>query len=154
VEGVHHQAHAIQTRNRHQVSVPRFSIRNRHDSTARAGTTGTHGVRNARRRSGRVRRSTTTPMDTSTNANRVPMLTMSARVDSGTKAATAATTSPVISEISHGVPKRGWTADSQPGSSRSRLMANSTRLCPIISTRITVVSPASAPSDTRSAIQR
>jgi hypothetical protein len=83
--------------------VPRFSIRNRHDSTARTGTTGTHGVRNARGRSGRVRRSTSTPSDTSTNANRVPMLTMSARVDSGTKVAMTATTSPVMSEITQGV---------------------------------------------------
>src|SRR4029453_10087880 len=144
---------AIQTRNRHQVRLPRLSIRKTQEITARIGTSGTAGVRKALGRSGWVRRSTITPIDTSTKANRVPMLTMSARVDRGTKVAMRATTTPAISEITQGVPYRGWTLDSQPGSSRSRLMANRTRLWPSIRMRMTVVSPASAPSDTRLAIQ-
>jgi hypothetical protein len=84
--------------------VPRFSIRNTHAITARIGISGTAGVRKARGRSGWVRRSTTTPIDTSTKANRVPMLTMSARVERGTKVAMRATTAPVMSEITQGVP--------------------------------------------------
>ena len=39
------------------------------------GTNGTHGVRKGRSRSGRVRRSTSTPMQTSTKASSVPMFT-------------------------------------------------------------------------------
>jgi hypothetical protein len=84
--------------------VPRLSIRNTQAITARIGTSGTAGVRKARGSSGWVRRSTSTPMDTSTKANRVPMLTMSARVDRGTKVAIRATTTPVTSEITQGVP--------------------------------------------------
>ena len=61
-------------------------------------------MRKALRRSGSVRRSTMTPIDTSTKANRVPMLTMSARVVRGTKVAIRATITPVISEITQGVP--------------------------------------------------
>ena len=84
--------------------MPRLSIRNTHATTARIGTSGTAGVRNARGRSGSVRRSTMTPIDTSTKANRVPILTMSARVVRGTKVAIRASIAPVISEISQGVP--------------------------------------------------
>ena len=39
------------------------------------GSSGTHGIRNGRGRSGRVRRSTMTPSETITNAISVPMLT-------------------------------------------------------------------------------
>src|SRR4029453_14895445 len=116
---------AIQTANRHQVRLPRLSIRNTQAITARIGTSGTAGVRKARGRAGGGGRSTMTPIETSTKANRVPMLTTSARVVSGTKVAMRATTAPVMSEITQGVRKRGWT----------------------------VVSPASAPSETRLAIQ-
>ena len=63
--------------NRSQVSTVRLIISHRHASTERIGTTGTSGILNPRGRSGRVRRSTITPTDTSTNANSVPMLTIS-----------------------------------------------------------------------------
>jgi hypothetical protein len=75
------------------------------------------------------------------------MLTRSARVVSGTSAVIAATTTPTMIEIRYGVPKRGWTLDSHGGSRWSRLIANSTRLWPSSRVRITVVSPASAPTE-------
>jgi hypothetical protein len=67
-------------------------MRYRHASADRIGTTGEKGTRKGRSRSGRVRRSTGTAADTSTNAKRVPMLTRSASAVSGTKAAMTRTT--------------------------------------------------------------
>ena len=92
-----------------------------------------------------MRRSTITPIDTSTKANSVPMLTSSASVFSGKKKVSAATATPVTSVVRYGVPKRSETAEKIGGSSRSRLMAKNTRLWPSSSTRTTEVSPASAP---------
>ena len=51
------------------------------------GSHGTEGVRKGRFIFGLVRRSTTTAIATTRNANSVPMLTISASVASGTKAA-------------------------------------------------------------------
>ena len=68
---------ASQTRNRTQVSVVRFSMSQKHSTAERIGSTGDHGTRNPRGRSGRVRRSTTMPRLTSTNADSVPMLIIS-----------------------------------------------------------------------------
>ena len=92
-------------------------------------------------------RSTTTPIETTTNANSVPMLVSSDSFDSGTKPARIATSPPVMAVISHGVPYLGCTRARPGGSSRSRDMANSTRDWPSSSTRITVVMPQMAPSE-------
>ena len=64
--------------NRSQVSAGRFSISHSEAATDRIGITGTHGVRNARCRSGRVRRRMMTPRATTTKAKSVPMFTSSA----------------------------------------------------------------------------
>ena len=66
---------SIQTPNRSQVSPGRLSISQKQARAERIGSTGISGTRKARWRSGRVRRSTITPIDTSTKANSVPMLT-------------------------------------------------------------------------------
>ena len=87
----------------------------------------------------------TTPTETTTNANSVPMLTRSASADSGTRPATAATAIPMATVKRYGVPYRGCTAPSQDGSSPSRLIAKNTRLCPSMRISTTVVRPASAP---------
>ena len=60
----------------------------------RIGTSGTHGVRNGRCRSGRRLRSISTPAHTMTNASNVPMLTSSPRIPIGTTDAKTATNSP------------------------------------------------------------
>ena len=59
----------------HQVARGRPSISTNATSAERIGRTGTIGIRNGLGRSGRVRRRTTTPIDTITNAINVPMLT-------------------------------------------------------------------------------
>ena len=119
---------------------------------ARIGSTGTHGTRNPRFRSGRVRRSTITPADTSTNANSVPMLTISSSLSIGNTVAVTATTRPTISVMRTGVPCRPVLA-SCVGSSPSRDIANSTRVWPSTSTMTTVVRPASAPIEITLAAQ-
>src|ERR1700712_303860 len=90
------------------------------------GTTGTPGQRNARGRSGRVRRSTRTPMATRTKANKVPMLTSSASSLSGTNVEMTATATPVVIVVRIGVPNRSLTVENPGGSNRSRLIAKKT----------------------------
>ena len=118
------------TRNRTQVSSGRLAIRIMHERMARIGTTGTQGVRNERRRSGCFRRSTSTPSETSTNANRVPMLERSASVPMSNIPAGMATKNPATQVLMCGVRKRGWTLEKICGSRPSRDMANHTRACP------------------------
>src|SRR3954454_23356016 len=137
----------IQMPKRSQVSPGRLSIRYRQASTERTGRTGTPGTRNDRGRSGRVRRSTSTPTATSTNANSVPMLTSSASSLSGTNVEMTATARPVTTVVRTGVPVLLLTVENTGGSSRSRLIAKNTRLCPSIRIIITVVSPSSAPAE-------
>ena len=60
------------------------------------GVKGTNGVRNGAMRSGWVLRRTKIPPLTNTNANKVPMLAISAMVPKGTKPETNATAIPVI----------------------------------------------------------
>ena len=90
-----------------------------------------------------------TPIDTSTKANSVPMLTRSASSSSGTNAARTATTTPVMIVIMYGVPYFGCTFASAGGSRWSRLIANSTRDWPSIRIMTTEVRPASAPTEMR-----
>ncbi len=95
----------------------------------------------------RVRRSTGTATDTTTNAASVPMLTRFARSVSGTKPASRATTAVVSAVMTYGVPQRGWTAASRAGSSPSRPIAKPIRPIATMSTRITLVSPATAATE-------
>ncbi len=61
------------------------------------------GVRNGRLRSGSVRRSTSTAIDTAAKANRVPELDTSARMPTGKNAANSATNPPVRMVMTCGV---------------------------------------------------
>ena len=64
-----------QTTNRIHVSPGSTGMRYTQNAMPISGKTGLNGTRNGRGMSGRVRRSTMTPMFTSTKANSVPMLT-------------------------------------------------------------------------------
>ena len=99
-----------------------------------------------------MRRNTITPADTSTNANSVPMLTISSSLSIGNTVAVTATSAPTIRVMRTGVPCLPVLA-SDRGSSPSRDIANSTRVCPSTSTITTVVSPASAPIEMTFAAQ-
>src|SRR6478735_11504695 len=92
-----------QTRNRSQVSTARFDISRTQQIPDTTGSTGLSGVRNGRCMSGRLTRTTGTAIETTKNANNVPMLTISARSASGTNAASTATTATVRPVISTGV---------------------------------------------------
>src|SRR6476469_7913586 len=113
-----------QARNRSQVSTARLAIRATQETAETIGRTGTEGVLNGRSILGFVRRSTITAMATTTNANRVPMLTISARVASGTKAPSTHTTAVVARVIRIGVWNFGWICPTDGGSRTSRNSAN------------------------------
>ncbi|MNC59900.1 hypothetical protein D3C75_1097410 [compost metagenome] len=81
--------------NRSQVSVVRFVISHRHARPDTIGSTGDHGTRKPRFRSGRVRRRIGMPKLTSTNAERVPMLIISSSSSTLDRPAIRATTMPV-----------------------------------------------------------
>ena len=122
-------------------------------SAERIGTTGDSGTRNGRVRSGRVRRSSGTAIETSRNANSVPMLTSSAsgqrderRRGSATKIVVPRSTGPAC--------RAGCTLATDCGSRPSRPMAKPIRLTVTRSTRITEVSPATAAMETRAAPSR
>ena len=68
---------AIQITRRIHVSADKLAISVNEATAESAGSHGTPGVLNGRSSSGRVRRSTITPIATTTNANSVPMLTSS-----------------------------------------------------------------------------
>src|ERR1700740_598209 len=93
----------IQTQNRIQVITVRLIISHRHAHTEAIGSSGTQGARNPRGRSGRVRRKTITPADTSTKANSVPTLTISSSLAIGITDAVTATTSATSTVIRTGV---------------------------------------------------
>src|SRR4051794_15588180 len=95
-------------RNRSQVSTARLDISRMQQIPETMGSTGFSGARNGRRMSGRLVRSTGTAMDTTRNANNMPMLTISARSAGGTKAASTATTATVSAVINTGVFQVGW----------------------------------------------
>src|SRR5215204_1550017 len=85
----------------------------------RIGSTGENGTLNGRGRSGFVRRKTTTPIETMTNANSVPILTSWPSMEIGTSAAITATIAPVIIVVICGVLKRGCTFAAHDGSNPS-----------------------------------
>ena len=90
------------------VDIPYYPAFQRVISTSEArtvsiGSTGTNGTRNARRRSGCVRRSTSTPIATSTNAVSVPMFVSSATTSIGVRPASSATKMPTMILDRYGV---------------------------------------------------
>ena len=113
----------------------------------RIGISGTNGTRYPRFKSGCVRRRTSTPIETSTNAASVPMLVNFATTSIGMKPATTATNTPTIILDRYGVRKRGCTCEKSPGKRPSRAMEKKMRLCPYRSTISTVVNPQIAPTE-------
>ena len=87
-----------------------------------------------------------TPIDTSTNAVSVPMLTISSSLPIGVSPATSMAKTPMMIVITYGVWNLGCTLLSTGGSRWSRDIANTTRAAPIISVSTTVVRPATAPA--------
>src|SRR5436190_21522183 len=88
---------------RYQFSAGKENINSKQVAMPRIGTSGTSGARNGRFALGFVLRMTITAPQTITNANRVPMLVISARMLSGMKPAIDATNSPVRIVDFHGV---------------------------------------------------
>ena len=88
---------------RYQFSAGKENINSKHVKIPRIGMSGTRGALKGRFASGFVRRITKTAPQTITNANRVPMLVISARILSGMNPAIAATKRPVKIVDFHGV---------------------------------------------------
>src|SRR5579863_1091789 len=101
---------------RNQVASGRLAIIPKEISAPRIGTAGTHGVLKGRWRFGRRTRSRQTPMQTITNASRVPMFTSSDRSLIVSTEAKKAAKQPTTIEVIHGVRKRGWMALAHLGS--------------------------------------
>jgi hypothetical protein len=116
------------------------------------GSTGTKGTLKERGRSGRLRRSTTTPIETSTKAASVPMFTRCASSESGMNEARIAMMMPAMMVRRYGVLKRGWVLASQVGSRPSRAIAKPTRDWPMNRIMQTTVRPMQAPIAMRSPI--
>ncbi len=117
-------------------------------STLSTGITGPNGTRNPRLRCGSLYRNTITPIDTSTNANSVPMFDISASEPTSNSPDGIATRIPATHVANAGVRKRGCTLLNASGSSLSRLIANQTRACPSWNTRIEEIIPMIAPIST------
>ena len=86
------------------------------------GTSGTAGVLNGRGASGAVFLRMITPIQTSTNASSVPMLTSWLSTPIGVSAEAEAIIVPVSIVLRCGVRNLGWTAENIGGSRRSRLI--------------------------------
>ena len=78
---------AIQIAKRIQVSPGSATIIERHIRIPAIGTKGTHGALKGRGVLGSLLRITITPIQTNTNANKVPIETISPTIFTGTKAA-------------------------------------------------------------------
>ena len=128
------------------MSTLRLSISQKFASAMSIGTHGLPGMRNARGRSGRLRRMIGMPSATSVNADNVPILTISARISTFRRQATNATTTPTMICRRAGVPCLP-TFDRLRGSRPSRLMAKITRVNPSSSTITTVVKPMTIPRE-------
>src|ERR1700739_5178001 len=101
-----------------------------HSATEIRGNQGTNGTRNARLRSGCLRRRKITPSETRTNANRVPMLARSAASPMSTSPAEIPTAKHAIHVDQYGVLYFGCTAENNFGSNPSRDIAYQIRACP------------------------
>src|SRR3984893_3855662 len=93
--------------NRYQFSAGSENINNKQVRMPKIGTSGTKGARNGRLALGFVLRMTITAPQTITNANKVPMLVISARMLNGMNPANDATNRPVRIVDFQGVRKRG-----------------------------------------------
>jgi hypothetical protein len=119
--------------------------------TPRAGTTGIHGVRKVRGRSGCRYRSTITAVHTTRKANRIPMLVSSAASPIGRNPAMAPDAKPTIHVTRVGTCRVGCVFANHRGSSPSRDIENHTRVTPSMNVNITVRMPMIAPTAITSA---
>jgi len=99
----------VQTSNRIHVPMPRFHIIVKQTIAPTMQVNHGAGVLNGRSRSGRVCRSTSTPMHTVTNAARVPIDTISPRIPTGKNPPMRAARTPVTTVPVLGVWNLGWT---------------------------------------------
>src|SRR5207237_7976051 len=91
------------------------TIRYAADTAPSGATTKTAGVLKARGRLGSRTRSTTTPIDTITNASRVPIDTRFPASRTASRDATMATTMPVTIDVMEGVGNLGRTPSTNRG---------------------------------------
>src|SRR3989442_8559857 len=137
---------ANQKISRTQVGHGSDARRYRAESAPAGATAQIHGVRNARFSLGSRTRSTMIPMETITNASRVPIETRLLASRTVSRDETNATATPVMIEVIHGVRNRGWMLLTNGGSRPSRDIVQNTRDCPRSITRITDDSPMIAPN--------
>src|ERR1035438_3625127 len=116
-----------------------------HRITDISGNHGTNGTRNARLRSGCLRRRKMTPSETSTKANSVPMFARSAASPISTSPAGIPTAKHAIHVDQCGVLYFGCTAENNFGSNPSRDIAYQIRACPYWNTSSEEIIPVSAP---------
>src|ERR1035437_3856034 len=114
---------ASQITKRSQVISVSPNISPPHRITDISGNHGTKGTRNARLRSGCLRRRNMTPSETSTKANSVPMLARSAASPISTSPAGMPTAKQAIQVDQYGVLNFGCTAENNFGNRPSRDMA-------------------------------
>ena len=131
---VQHQPHAGQDRRDRQPAAPTAP--------------GSRGAGRAGCGAGRSR-----PADTSTNANSVPTFTISSSLAIGNTDAATAISTPTSTVMRTGRAVRAGLGQRRAAAARRGDIANSTRVCPSISTITTVVSPASAPIEITLAAQ-
>src|SRR5512146_2632227 len=130
---------------RAQVITSSPAIKDTHRITEMIGNSGTSGTLNPRCRSGCDLRRKSTPSDTSTKANSVPIFDRSAASLMLKKPAGIPTAAPAIHVDQWGVLNLGWTAENNFGRSPSRDMANQIRVCPYWNTSSEEIMPISAP---------
>src|SRR5689334_2927815 len=135
-----------QTTSRIQVVIGSEIIKYRAERAPSGATRNTAGVLKCRCRFGSRTRSTMTPMDTITNASRVPIDTRLAASRTVRMAENTATAIPVMIDVMYGVWYLGWILFTNWGSRPSLDMLQNTRDWPSNMTKITDERPAMAPS--------
>src|SRR6478609_7669831 len=131
-------ATAIQITNTYSVTIRRLLMIHRAPTTDRIGISGYGRTLKLRGRSGARRRRIMTPMDTVTNATRVPTLVISARKLIGMKPASSEITTATMMVLGIGVRVRGFTLWNTSGIMPSRDIANRMRVWPYTETRVTL----------------
>ena len=139
---------ASQTPNRSHAWRGSPIITKRQAATPRGATIQTSGTVNGRGRSGSATRRTSTPPQTSANANSVPILVRSYVSAASPTSEATATSTPVTSVVVCGTRVRESTRAAHAGSSPSRAIAKKMRGCPYWNTSSTADMDTTAPSAT------
>src|SRR6185437_3498937 len=123
-----------------------WNMRYAHAAIEMSGVIGTQGTRNGRGRSGSRRRSRTTPADTSTNANNVPICVRSTTSEMFAKAENVATNTPVRIVQKDDVVYLGCTFAMTGGSRPTRAIEKKMRGWPSWNTSSTLPMAITAPN--------